>query len=52
MVSYSIKRHKQMGCYILWKDIENKRSFASNCMYQGTRKECEEKLKEIRKGDK
>lgn len=48
MINYSIKKHKQMGCYILWKDIENKRSYASHCIYQGTRKECEEELNKIK----
>ena len=47
MVKYTIEKHKQMNCYILWKNVKRDHSYGCRGIFQGTRKECKEKLKEI-----
>ena len=46
MVKYKIQKHKQLGKYVLWK--ENK--YSCRGIYQGTKQECEDKLKELKEG--
>jgi len=46
--NYSIKKHKQLGEYVLWKEIISEHGFAVKGIFNGTKKECEAKLKEIR----
>ena len=49
-IKYTIEKHNQLSelkgkdIYVLWK--QNK--YSSRGIYQGTKKECEEKLKEVR----
>lgn len=48
MVKYSISYHKQMEKWVLWKEVNSKHGFAIKGIFQGTKKECQEKLKEIK----
>lgn len=48
MVKYKIQKHKQLDCYILWKDVINEKNMACKCLYQGTKKECQEYLEKIK----
>ena len=51
-IYYTIEYHKLMKKYILWKNVDSKNGFASKGIYAGTKKECEEKLKEIKTSGK
>ena len=46
--TYSIKKYKQLGEYVLWKEINSEHGFAVKGIFKGTKKECEKKLKEIK----
>lgn len=46
MVKYSIKKHKQLDKYVVWQENQSNRSFGCKGIFQGTKKECEEFLKE------
>ena len=49
-VNYSIKKHKQLGKHVLWKEISSEHGFAIKGIFNGTKKECEDRLKEIKGG--
>ena len=51
-IKYSIEYHNQLGEYILWKEKIGERSGNVIAIYKGTKKECEEKLKEIKTSSK
>lgn len=50
MFNYNIEKHKQLteinkkDTYVLWKS----KGYSIRGIYQGSKKECEEKLKEIK----
>ena len=50
MIRYSISKHKQLtelnnrNIYVLWKESD----YGSRGIYQGTKKACREKLKEMK----
>lgn len=54
MIKYSISKHKQLSelnnkdVYVLWKENKTKYGMGIRGIFQGTKKECEEKLKEIK----
>lgn len=48
-VKYHIEKHEQLGKYVLWKETETKQGLSVRGIFQGTRKECEEKLEQIKK---
>ena len=54
MIKYSIKKHKQLtelnnkDIYVLWLEGAGNNSFGCRGIFQGTKQECEEKLKEIK----
>ena len=45
MIKYSIKKHKQLGCYVLWKEGSGHNSFGCRGIFHGTKQECEAELK-------
>lgn len=45
MIKYSISKH--LGIYILWKESQKGKGWACCGIYKGTRKECQNRLKEI-----
>lgn len=45
MIKYSISKHH--GIYILWKESHKGTGWACCGIFQGTRKECKLKLKEV-----
>lgn len=45
---YNIQYHKLMKKWILWEEIEREHGWTLNCILQGTKKECEEKLNKIK----
>lgn len=47
-ITYCITYHEQLQQYILWKELTSERGFNSIAIYKGTKKECREKLKEIK----
>ena len=51
MVRYSISKHKQLGKYVLWAENKSSHGFCIKGIFQGTKQECEEKLKEIKGGE-
>lgn len=46
--NYSIKKHKQLGEYVLWKEISSEHGFAVKGIFKGTKKECQEYLEKIK----
>lgn len=46
MNKYSIKKHKQLDKYVVWQETKIGHGFACKGIFQGTKKECEEFLKE------
>ena len=50
MVKYSIEKHKQLtelnnkDTYVLWKEV----GYSCGCIFQGSKQECKDKLKEIK----
>lgn len=47
-IKYSIEYHKQLGKYIIWGEINSEHGFCVRGIFQGTKKECQEKLNEIK----
>jgi len=47
MIKYKIKKHKQLGCYILWKESYSKYGMGCRGIYHGTKEECKIKKKEL-----
>lgn len=52
LIKYSIKYHKQLKEYILWKELESEKGFNVRGIYKGTKKDCIQKLKEIKTSSK
>lgn len=50
MIKYSIEKINDY--YVLYKNVETKRGFCSGGIFWGKRKECYEKLKELKKVSK
>ena len=54
-ISYEIQRHKESGEWVLWKIIETEYEdhggISSKKLFNGTKKECQKKLEEIKKND-
>ena len=56
-VSYEINRHKESGEWVLWKIVENIRQdegcggMSLRGIFSGTKKECQEKKREMMKND-
>ncbi len=48
ITKYSIKKNKMLGKYVVWKESKTKHGFSIRGIFQGTRKECEEKLENIK----
>ena len=45
---YSIEYHKGLQEFILWKEVESEKGFNVVAIYKGTKKECREKLNELK----
>lgn len=52
IIKYSIKYHKQLKEYIVWKELESEKGFNVRGVYKGTRKECIKYLKELKTSSK
>jgi len=54
LIKYSISKHNQLSelkgkdVYVLWKENKTKYGNGIRGIFQGTKKECEEKLREIK----
>ena len=54
MTKYTIERHNQLSelnkksMYVLWKEVNSEHGFCVRGIFQGSKKECEEKLKQIK----
>lgn len=55
-VSYEIYKHKESGNWVLWKimetEYEGQGSLGTHKIISGTKKECQEKLKEIKENER
>ena len=49
MIKYTINYHKQMNCYIVWKETWNKKSGGVYSLFKGTYKQCLEYRKNMLK---
>lgn len=47
-IKYSIEYHKGLDMYVLWAEINSKTGFCVKGIYHGTRKECQQRLNEIK----
>ena len=47
-ITYSIEFHEGLQEFILWKELVTERGFNVVAIYKGTKKECQQKLKEIK----
>lgn len=52
-VKYTIEKHHKLGKsvngnYVLWKEVISERGYGIKGIFQGTKQECKEKLKEIK----
>lgn len=47
-IKYSIEKHKQLNCYVIWKELVRDKGFNVLGIFHGTKKECQEKLKELK----
>ena len=47
-IKYYINKHKQLNLYVLYKFIHKGNGYGIKGIFFGTRKECQEKLKEIK----
>lgn len=50
-ITYSVEFNPHSKLWVVWKTIEKERSIGCISIYKGNRKECAEKLKEL-KNDK
>lgn len=48
IINYKIEYHKLLKEYILWKEVETSKGWGVIGIYKGTKKQCKEKLKEIK----
>ena len=48
MIKYKIQKHKQLGEYVLWKEISSDRGFAVKRVFKGTKQECQEYLEKLK----
>ena len=55
-VSYEIYKHKESGNWVLWKiteiEYEGYGSLSTHKIISGTKKECQEKLEEIKENER
>lgn len=55
-ITYEIHKHKESGEWVLWKITETKYedhgSLSTHKLMSGTKKECQEKLKEIKENER
>ena len=52
IINYSIKYHKLLKEYILWKELTSEKGFNVIGIYKGTKQQCKDKLKEIKTSSK
>ena len=45
--NYSIKKHKQLGEYVVWKESKTEHGFGVKGVFQGTKQECQEYLEKL-----
>ena len=49
-ITYSIQYKN--GQWVIWKDIEKEKSISCIVIYKGTRKECQQRLEELKNGQR
>lgn len=47
-IKYYINKHKQLNLYVLYKYVHIGKGYASKGIFFGSKKECQERLKEIK----
>lgn len=50
MCKYTISKHKSLGKYVVWKETKTEYGYGCIGVFQGTKQQCEEKLKEVKNG--
>ena len=48
IMKYSINKHKQLGCYVVWCEIQTAHGYGVKGVFQGTRKECQEYIEKLK----
>lgn len=52
MIKYSVEKSSQGKYYILWKNVECGKGFNAIRVFKGTRRDCYQKLKEVKENGK
>ena len=52
MVKYSVEKSKYDPCYVLWKETTSKQGICYRGIFKGTRSECIEQRKLLKKENK
>ena len=50
-IKYSMSYNKNSKQWVVWQDIEKEKSIGCIPKFKGSKKECQEKLKELRIGE-
>ena len=48
IIKYSISKHKQLGCYVVWCESRTENGYGCKGVFQGSRKECQEYLERLK----
>ena len=48
IMKYSISKHKQLDCYVVWCETKTNNGYGCKGVFQGTRKECQEYMEVLK----
>ena len=51
IIKYSISKHNQLGCYVVWQESKTERGYGNKGVFQGSRKECQEYLERLKESE-
>lgn len=48
ITKYTIQKHKQLGCYVVWCETKTEHGYGAKGVFQGTRQECKDYLETLK----
>ena len=51
IMKYSISKHKQLDCYVVWCETKTDNGYGCKGVFQGTRQECKEYLERLKESE-
>lgn len=48
IIKYTLQKHKQLGCYVVWQESKTEHGMGVKGVFQGSKKECQEYLEKIK----